>query len=153
MDNKLGFRRLLPLMISVHKSETVQCLTMFKQHSCRKDFLGSPDTYRTSLKDGTTWWRRRRKFRGKSGKRTRRSLKRGGKEVVEMLKRRQPALERLCASRARSSNCFDELSFKKKEEKEMEGGAYITGCLLTKPSWLFAPPVQFLFIIIDLTYY
>ncbi|CAJ1964826.1 unnamed protein product [Sphenostylis stenocarpa] len=62
------------------------------------------------------------------------------KEVVEMLKRRQPALERLCASRARSSNCFDELSFKKKEEKEMEGGAYITGCLLTKPSWLFAPP-------------
>ncbi|KAK7325754.1 hypothetical protein VNO80_33794 [Phaseolus coccineus] len=49
------------------------------------------------------------------------------KEVVEMLKRRQPALERLCASRARSSNCFDELSFKKKEEKEMEGGAYITG--------------------------
>jgi len=67
-----------------------------------------------------------------------------------MLKRRQPALERLCASRARSSNCFDELSFKKKEEKEMEGGAYITGCLLTKPSWLFAPPVRFLFIIIDL---
>lgn len=37
-------------MISVHKSETVQCLTMFKQHSCRKDFLGGPDTYRTSLK-------------------------------------------------------------------------------------------------------
>ena len=23
-------------MISVHKSETVPCLTMFKQHSCRK---------------------------------------------------------------------------------------------------------------------
>lgn len=90
---------------------------------------------------------------GMEGKRTRRSLKREEGEVVEMLKRRQPALERLCASRARSSNCFDELSLKKKEEKEMEGGAYITGSLLTKPSWLFAPPVRFLFIIIDLTYY
>lgn len=36
---------------------------------------------------------RRRRYGGKSGKRTRRSLKREGKEVVEMLKRRQPALE------------------------------------------------------------
>nr|QCQ81958.1 hypothetical protein [Ammopiptanthus mongolicus] len=26
----------------------------------------------------------------------------------------------------------------------MEGGAYITGCLLTKPSWLFAPLAFFL---------
>jgi hypothetical protein len=53
MDKKEAFRRLFPLMISVHKSETVPCLTMLKQHSCRKDFLGGPDTYRTSLKDGT----------------------------------------------------------------------------------------------------
>ncbi|CAL0306258.1 unnamed protein product [Lupinus luteus] len=31
-----------------------------------------------------------------------------------------------------------------KEEKEMEGGAYITGRLLTKPFWLFAPLAFFL---------
>lgn len=36
---------------------------------------------------------RRRRYGGKSGKRTRRSLKREGKEVVEIWKRRQPALE------------------------------------------------------------
>lgn len=30
---------------------------------------------------------------------------------------------------------------KKKEEKELGVGAYITGCLLTKPSWQ-APPVR-----------
>ncbi|KAK7342280.1 hypothetical protein VNO80_25227 [Phaseolus coccineus] len=46
-----------------------------------------------------------------------------------MLKRRQIGLEGLCASHARSRNCFDELSFKKKEEKEMESGAYITGTM------------------------
>ncbi|KAA0032898.1 serine/threonine-protein kinase CBK1-like [Cucumis melo var. makuwa] len=50
------------------------------------------------------------RYGGKSGKRTRRSLKREGKEVVvEILKRRQPrhpylGCFRLCASRARSSN-------------------------------------------------
>lgn len=37
---------------------------------------------------------------------------------------------------------------KKKEEKEMGVGAYITDCLLTKPSRLLAPPVRLLFIII-----
>ena len=41
------------------------------------------------LKNGTMW----RRYGGKSGKRTRRSLKREGKEVVEIWKRRQPALE------------------------------------------------------------
>ncbi|KAK7333904.1 hypothetical protein VNO80_30685 [Phaseolus coccineus] len=46
--------------------------------------------------------------------------------VIEMSKRRQPALERLCVLRARSRNCFDELSLKKREEKEMESGTYIT---------------------------
>lgn len=34
---------------------------------------------------------------------------------------------------------------KKKEEKELGVGAYITGCLLTKPSWQ-APPVRLLFL-------
>lgn len=34
---------------------------------------------------------------------------------------------------------------KKKEEKELGVGAYITACLLTKPSWQ-APPVRLLFL-------
>lgn len=45
---------------------------------------------------------------------------------------------------------------KKKEEKELGVGAYITGCLLTKPCWQ-APPVRLLFltwlIIIKTTHY
>lgn len=40
------------------------------------------------------------------------------------------------------------VTLKKKEEKEMGVGAYITGCLLTKPSRLLAPPVLLLFILI-----
>ena len=62
-----------------------------------------------------------------------------------MLKRRQPF--RLCASRARWRNLgqlfwFTLTKLKKKEEKELGVGAYITGCLLTKPSWLRSSPRQ-----------
>ena len=49
-------------------------------------------------------------------------------------------------------NFFDVTKLKKKEEKR-KNWKLAPACLLTKPSWLFAPPVRFLFIIIDLTYY
>ena len=110
-------------MMSVHKSETVPCLTMFKQHCCRKDFLGGPDTYRTSLKDGRRWWRG---------------------PLLDL---------RLCASRARSSNLGQLFwwTVTKKERRERTGSWLLHKCLLAYQAILASSSSSI--IILDLTYY
>jgi len=45
----------------------------------------------------------------------------------------------LLLSKAKKNVIILIVTWKKKEEKELGVGAHITDCLLTKPSWLFAP--------------